>query len=104
MQVEAETARRFVPPPLDLETRAEFDQLAGRVTATLAQLNTDPETRQYLDVLWHQVQSWARDEEEPSFRKLAGLLGVPRERLPGLYSELKQVVARCLEADQTVDT
>jgi hypothetical protein len=35
------------------------------------------------------------DEEQPSLRKVAEVLRIPRERLPGLYEMLGNLLQRC---------
>ena len=79
-------------PPQDLE------DLERRVSASIERLEADPRTRTQLRTLWQHL--WRQHGEEdrevrpPSHRQLGQRLSIPRERLPGLFDLLRQIVPR----------
>lgn len=99
-------------PDSDLQMRAGFSGLARSVAAAVERLDTDARTREYLAKLWSFLSRSAVQEEvsvqtapsggalsggapsdgAPSHRKLARLLGIPRNRLPELYATLGGLV------------
>lgn len=104
-------------PDLELEERAGFTGLASCVAEAVDRLDTDARTRGYLMTLWGFLSASAAQDLEggggalaagpggaglddgegtaPSHRKLARLLGIPRERLPELYQTLGLLVQAC---------
>ncbi len=113
-----EESLAFVPsvgPDLDYETRQLFRELLECVAGRLRQLKTREKTKQYLDRLWCFLSQWAAEsqtstetmadgtpdpiaaERLPPATKLSELLGIPRDRIPGLKSTLGRVVNACRE-------
>ncbi|HEX4965755.1 MAG TPA: hypothetical protein VF173_33405 [Thermoanaerobaculia bacterium] len=91
---------RHVLPESAVESRQSFEHLTRCVSASISRIEVDPRTRGYLAALWGylQHQGTARDEAEESplsHRQLSQRLQIPRERLPMLFTALKQLVARC---------
>jgi hypothetical protein len=106
---------RLAPPDLRFEERELFRRLIDCVLASLRRLDVSEKTRGYLTTLWQFVRvqasegerlepratgldRWLRDaadEERPSLRRLADQLHIPRERLPGLYEMLGDLLQRC---------
>ena len=83
----------------------DLEHLTRCVAVSIRRLETDPRTRTYLSALWghlrrqHGGDSGSGAERSqrahPSFRQLAQLLNIPRERFPMLLDTLRQLVARC---------
>jgi hypothetical protein len=76
-----------------------FEDLARRVSASIERLEADSRTRSQLRTLWHHL--WRQHGEEAqeadrpsSYRQLGQRLSIPRERLPGLFDLLRQIVPR----------
>jgi hypothetical protein len=76
-----------------------FEEVARRVSASIERLEADSRTRSQLRTLWHHL--WRQHgEEDPetgrssSYRQLGERLSIPRERLPGLFDLLRQIVPR----------
>lgn len=89
------TAATAALPGEPLETRDSFRKLSGRIAERLEQIDVPSKTRRYLRTLWTFLGSFACDDRMdalPSNRKLSSLLEIPRERLPGLYNTLREVV------------
>lgn len=113
------TPVRLVEPDASLEERELFHKLVDCVLTSLRRLQVDEKTRGYLNVLWQFLRVRAsegmervsrldralraemeiEDEERPSLRKLAEQLHIPRERLPGLYKKLGELLERCRAAN-----
>ena len=111
---------RVVGPDRGIEERQLFRKLVECVLKSLQRLQINEKTRGYLAVLWQflRVQASegieaqpasrlsrtltaelaAGDEERPSLRQLAEQLRIPRERLPGLYQTLGDLVEWCRAA------
>jgi hypothetical protein len=111
---------RAVGPDQGVEERQLFRKLVECVLKALQRLQANEKTRGYLAVLWQflRVQASegieaqpasrlgrtltaelaAGDEERLSLRQLAEQLRIPRERLPGLYQTLGDLVERCRAA------
>jgi hypothetical protein len=74
-----------------------FEDLARRVSASIEGLE-DSRTRSQLRTLWHHLWRQHREEapeaDSPSYRQLGQRLSIPRERLPGLFDLLRQLVLR----------
>jgi hypothetical protein len=110
---------RLVPPDTQVEERQLFRKLVDCVLTSLRRLDSNEKTRDYLSTLWNfvrlqasegeergtpasrldQLLEDAGDEERPSLRRLAEQLRVPRERLPGLYETLGDLLERCRAAN-----
>jgi len=81
-----------------VESRQSFEHLTRCVSASIARLEVDPRTRGYLAALWDFLQHQNGDgtpEGSLSHRQLSQRLQIPRERIPMLFTALKQLVARC---------
>jgi hypothetical protein len=118
---EAGTIVRLVEPDSGIEERELFRKLVECVLTSLEGLEVDPKTRGYLNVLWQFLRTQASEgmeeesrvsrldqalqiefetvEERPSLRKLAEHLRIPRERLPGLYEILGDLLEQCRAAN-----
>lgn len=93
---------RLVRPRPEIEERQAFRELAGCVDRHLAALDPGDSTREartrtYLRTLWtflarHAVSDQA---ELPSQRELSRELDIPRERLPGLFERLGEMIEAC---------
>jgi hypothetical protein len=98
-----------------VESRQSLAFLTRCVSAALRRIEADARTRTYLSALWQflSLQHAAGDEaracpaaltaeiggEGPlSYRQLGQRLHIPRERLPMLFTTLRQLVARCWAA------
>ncbi len=82
-----------------VESRQSFEHLTRHVSTSIDRLEADPRTRSQLMTLWRYL--WRQHEEEgqeavrpPSYRQLGQRLNIPRERLPGLFALLRQLVPR----------
>lgn len=118
---ETKEAVRLVEPDSGVEERELFHKLVACVLASLERLEVDEKTRKYLGVLWQflriqasegiekavvlrldrtiRAEAEPAEEERPSLRKLAEQLQIPRERLPGLYKKLGELLERCRAAN-----
>jgi hypothetical protein len=110
---------RVVPPDQRYEERQLFRRLVDCVQTAVRRLETAEKTRDYLTTLWQFVRlqasqgegleppgsrfarllDQAADEERPSLRWLAEQLHIPRERLPGLYTILGDLLEKCRAAN-----
>ncbi len=110
---------RVVPPDHQVEERQLFRKLVDCVMTSLRRLDINERTREYLSTLWNFVRLQASEgeepwtpafrldqlleeaggEERPSLRRLAEQLRIPRERLPGLYETLGDLLERCRAAN-----
>lgn len=98
------TLTRLVQPDTDVEDRQFFKKVVSCVLESLERVEAREKTRAYLQNLWSFVRLAARDSGEdpsrrPSARKVADLLGIPRDRLPQLYDTLGRIVSRCRDAN-----
>lgn len=109
-------AVRLVPPDTRVEERQVFRKLVNCVLTGIRRLDTSEKTRGYLLTLWQFLRVQASEgteaapgsfdasllaemeDEPPSQRKLAEQLRIPRERLPGLYEILRDLLTRCQAA------
>jgi hypothetical protein len=115
-------AVRAVGPDTGIEERELFQKLIDCVLKRLERLDTSRKTRDYLAILWQFLRAQAsegvaapasrldralaaklaeetaEDDENPSLRSLAEKLRIPRERLPGLYRTLGDLVNGCRAA------
>lgn len=107
---------RLVPPDTRVEERQVFRKLVDCVLTGIRRLDASEKTRGYLLTLWQFLRVQASggtegtpssfdasllaemDDEPPSQRKLAEQLRIPRERLPGLYDTLRDLLAKCQAA------
>ncbi len=87
---------RLVRPDSGFEERESFEKLIAGVAEALEGLDEPARTRAYLGMLWAFLRSHAAEspsaDKLPSRRKLAELLGIPRDRLPGLFATLGRLV------------
>lgn len=82
----------------DLES---FRKLVACVAERVDKLEAPARTRRYLDTVWSFLRRFALDDAcdlLPSDRKMSAALRIPRERLPGLYAKLGELVRRCQAA------
>jgi hypothetical protein len=90
---------RLLRPDLRLEARDAFRALVACVSERVAGFGEGAAARRHLDTLWGFLRTWAAgrvgEEALPSRRKLAALLGIPRDRLPALYAVLQRLVEGC---------
>jgi hypothetical protein len=100
---------RQVLPECTVESRQSFEHLVRCVSTSIDHLEVDPRTRGYMVALWTYLQpghgaAKAEKAGEPadeteegplSHRQLSQRLQIPRERIPVLFTILKQIVARC---------
>jgi hypothetical protein len=82
-----------------LEHFEHFEQIRHCVSTSIDRLEADPRTRTQLRTLWQYL--WREHGEEsrevgppPSYRQLGQRLNIPRERLPALFTLLRQIVRR----------
>jgi hypothetical protein len=90
------------PPESAFESRQSFEHLTYRVSTSIRDLEVDPRTRTQLSTLWRYLGQLSGEcaepelktagENHPSYRRLALLLSIPRERLPMLFNLLRQLV------------
>jgi hypothetical protein len=94
-------AARSAQPDTGAEERESFDRLVRQVDESLRRLPTDERTRGYLASLWAHLSGQASDPadlaapDRLSQRKMAGQLGIPRERVPELLATLGRMVEEC---------
>jgi len=91
---------RWIAPDIRFEEREDFRRLAECVRRGVESHEATPETRRHLEALWRWLAAHAaeRDPTEaplPSNRRLASELGIPRNRLPELYSILGEITETC---------
>lgn len=88
-------------PDLRLEEREAFRALVCCISELLDRFEDGEVTRRHLERLWGFLRTWAGHGEEleafPSHRKLAGLLEIPRDRLPELFAVLQKAATECEE-------
>ncbi len=103
---EDESARtvRLVRPDTRFEERQLFRRLVACVLAAMERLDESTKTRDYLSTLWQFLRIQAQEgpddtEGHLSQRRLGELLGIPRERLPGLYKTLGRLLESCRVAN-----
>jgi hypothetical protein len=95
---------QLVPPVCSLEERESFSGLLDCLERGIASLAERSQGKEYLRRLQLFLRNYAADtsgapaggdERLPSHRRLAELLGIPRERLPGLFATLQKLAAAC---------
>lgn len=98
---------RQMRPDLELEARDRFHQLASCLAESVERSEGRERARAHLSTLWEFVCAWAAETEAktldigdgfPSLRRLAGLLQIPRDRLPNLFDTLKSMAEDCVAA------
>lgn len=100
------TLPQAATPGSSFEARQSFDALVHCVDRCLLARQANRRTRGYLASLWSFLRAHAlsaapaiegrRDPDRlPSRRQLSRLLGIPRERLPGLFGILRPMIERC---------
>jgi hypothetical protein len=97
------TLAGLVAPPAGLEERESFRGLLDCLERGIEALPERARSRQYLRRLQVFLRNYAADtgespgaeEDLPSHRQLAQLLGIPRERLPGLFGTLRKLAEAC---------
>jgi len=91
---------RQVVPEHAAESRQSFEHLTRWVSAAIGGLEIDARTHGYLATLWEHLQlhhgsPGSESEQGPlSHRQLGQLLHIPRERIPMLFTTLRQLVTR----------
>ncbi len=88
---------RIVLPDTECEERESFERLVECVDQRLEQLEVKGRTHDYLSGLWRFLKSYAATADPranglPSRRRIARELKIPRERLPGLYDTLGELI------------
>ncbi len=97
----AEPVARDLLPEGVAESRQSLQFLTRCVSVAIQRLETDSPNRDHLSALWQYLRSEHSDGEGlPSYRQLSRRLQIPRERLPGLLTALRQLTARCRAAAQ----
>ena len=98
---ELTTLVRQIQPDTGVEERDAFEQLSYCLAKSLEVIEEPPRTRGYLSTLWEYLRAFAAgaDGGMPSARKLARHLGIPRDRLPGLFTTLGRLVETCRAAN-----
>ena len=112
-------AVRLVRPDTRVEERQVFRKLVDCVLSGIRRQDVTEKTRGYLMTLWQFLRVQASDgveaapgslggglsaripaegDEPPSQRRLAEELGIPRERIAGLYEILRDLLAKCQSA------
>ena len=108
---------RVLDPDSGFEDRDSFRQLVACVESRLRKVRAQRRTRDHLAKLWRFLQAFAAErlatpiedsEDEPgapsppdklpSHRRLARLLGIPRDRFRDLYATLRAELEHCRQA------
>ena len=94
---ELHTLVRLVQPDTRVEDLDSFEKLTDCLAESLEQVDEGPaRTQYYLSRLWEYLHTFAlAGDGLPSARKLARHLGIPRERLPGLFEILRGLAEDC---------
>jgi hypothetical protein len=85
-------------PKAQFEEIDSFEKLVVCVADLIEHLENRVRTRLYLRTVWTFLRRYSAEDDPvalPSHRKLAELLRIPRERLPGLYETLGELILRC---------
>jgi hypothetical protein len=101
---------RKVLPENPIEAQESLEKLTRYMSAAVSRMPMDPRTRDDLATLWRHLRFQAGagepagsldqlvaelgDTERFSHRRISQILGIPRERLPGLFSTLRQLATR----------
>jgi hypothetical protein len=89
-----------VPPASTVESRQSFEHLTRSISTSIDRMEADSRTRTQLTKLWHYLRRQHGEEDQeagqrpPSYRQLGQHLDIPRERLPALFTLLRQLVPR----------
>ncbi len=89
---------RQIQPDTEVEDRDGFDKLSACMAESLERRQEAARTRAYQSALWQYLRGFAlgaAGDGMPSGRKLARHLGIPRDRLPGLFETLGEMVQAC---------
>ncbi len=88
---------RQVQPDTGVEDRDRFEKLAVCLTESIDRLDAPARTRSYLQTLWQYLRAFALGSADgvPSARKLGRHLGIPRDRLAGLFETLGELIQSC---------
>jgi len=89
---------RTVRPDPRIDERNAFAKTLACMAEALEHRAESPATRDYLGKLWDFLCHHAaagQDDELPSARRIARLLGIPRDRLPGLRTTLGEWLEEC---------
>ncbi|MEM9598099.1 MAG: hypothetical protein AAGD06_27805 [Acidobacteriota bacterium] len=103
VEVNEQGVRRIyetVQPSLWVHEIDGFQKLVDCVSGLVQRRPAAVRTQRYLGQLWRFLRRFAVDpnlETLPSHRQLSVLLRVPRERLPGLYDTLGEMLRSCEE-------
>lgn len=81
---------RLVQPSRLLEERQAFAKLVTDISSILDSLDAPRHTRCHLSTLWRFLAT--SDETLPSHRQLSTRLSIPRDRLPGLFATLREIL------------
>ena len=85
-----------LPPEEQFAERESARRLTDCVSRRVEAAEGDERTLSYLAALWGFLRACvAAAEGPPSQRKIASLLGIPRQRLPGLYERLGDMLRLC---------
>ena len=87
-------------PDVAVEEGESFAKLVDCVTGAVERSPATAATRSYLSALWEFLRAWAAEPggKLPSRRRLAGLLGIPRNRMAELFTTLGELLRTCREA------
>lgn len=112
----APDGRQVLPETL-VESQESLEKLTRYVSVAVSRMPMAPQTREYLATLWQYLKlragaaepagALARrvadlgEEERLSHRRLSQVLGIPRERLPGLFSTLRQLATQAQSLART---
>jgi len=102
---EASRMVHLVRPDTGFEERQLFRYLVACVLAAVERLSVSAGTRGYLTTLWQFLRVEAagggtqEGEGRLSRRRIAELLGIPRDRLPELYETLGRLLQGCRAAN-----
>ena len=105
---EGEDERPRIVPLVHPDTRVEEREHLSRLMDCMDREVDDaeetptgnPTGKEYLSALWDFLRTWVSEPltELPSRRRQAALLGIPRNRMPGLYGTLQDLIERCRRA------
>jgi hypothetical protein len=106
----SEKGVRKVLPETPVEAQESLEKLTRYMSAAVSRMPMDPRTRDYLATLWQylrfqagagepagSLERWVPDlgdTERFSQRRISQVLGIPRERLPGLFATLRQLATK----------
>jgi hypothetical protein len=90
------------PPEAPVVAQESLEKLTRYMSAAVSQVPEDSRTREDLATLWRYLKAQAGsgepgdagETERLSHRRLAQVLGISRERLPGLFAKLRRLAAQ----------